>query len=93
MGRVGYRRERSYIYHVEQLSETVIIKVMSKIDELRGAIGVEFSDNHSATLRSVLVAVSECGNVCTVRSVPAYGKPGHVISKQPSYITWNAMFF
>ncbi len=66
---------------------------MTKIEELRGAIGKEFSDNHSPTLRSVLVAVSECGNVCTVRSIPAYGKPGHVISKQPSYITWNAIFY
>ena len=46
---------------------------MSKLDELRGAIGRVFSDNHSATLRSELVAVSECGNVCTVRSVAAYG--------------------
>ena len=66
---------------------------MSKIEELRAAIGKEFNDNHSATLRSVLVAVSECGNVCTVRSVAAYGKPGNVISKQPSWLTWNAMFF
>ena len=66
---------------------------MSKLDELRGAMGRVFSDNHSATLRSELVAVSECGNVCTVRSVAAYGKPGNVISKQPSYITWNALFF
>ena len=66
---------------------------MSKLDELRGAIGVEFSDNHSATLRSELVEVSECGNICTVRSVAAYGKQGGIISKQPSYLTWNAMFY
>jgi hypothetical protein len=66
---------------------------MSKLDELRGAIGVEFSDNHSATLRSKLLEVSECGNVCTVVSVDAYGKQGGTTMKQPSYITWNAMFF
>ena len=66
---------------------------MSKLDELRGAIGVEFSDNHSATLRSKLLEVSECGNVCTVVSVDAYGKQGGTTMKQPSYLTWNAMFF
>jgi hypothetical protein len=67
--------------------------VMSKLDELRGGIGSEFSDNHSATLRSKLLEVSECGNVCTVISVDAYGKQGGVVSKQPSWLTWNAMFF
>ena len=66
---------------------------MSKVNELRGAIGVEFSDNHSATLRSKLLEVSECGNVCTVVSVDAYGKQGGTTMKQPSYLTWNAMFF
>jgi len=66
---------------------------MSKLDELRSAIGVEFSDNHSATLRSKLLEVSECGNVCTVVSVDAYGKQGGTTMKQPSYLTWNAMFF
>lgn len=67
--------------------------VMSKLDELRGAIGNEFSDNHSATLRSRLLSVSECGNVCTVVTVDAYGKQGGVTMTQPSYITWNAMFY
>lgn len=66
---------------------------MSKLDELRKAIGKEFSDNYSPTLRSVLVGVSECGNVCILKSVAAYGKKGNTIIKQPSYITYNAIFY
>jgi hypothetical protein len=66
---------------------------MSKLDELRGAIGVEFSDNRSTTLRSVLLEVSKCGNICTVMSVTAHGKQGGTTMRQPSYYTYNAMFF
>jgi hypothetical protein len=66
---------------------------MSKIDELRNSVGKEFSNNHSNTLRSVLLSVSKCGNVCYTMSVDAYGKKGGITSKQPSYITWNAMFY
>ena len=65
---------------------------MSKLDELRGAIGSEFSDNRSTTLRSVLMSVSKCGNICTVMSVTAYGKHGGTTMRQPSYYTYNAMF-
>ena len=64
-----------------------------KVFDLRQAIGREFSDNHSPTLRSKLLEVSECGNVCTVISVKAYNKQGGKVSKQPSYLTWNALFY
>jgi hypothetical protein len=77
----------------EQLNNITTTQVPSKIDELRNAIGMEFSDNHSPTYRSELLSVSECGNICTVRSVAAYGKTGNVISNQPSYLTWNALFY
>ena len=77
----------------EQLNNITTTQVPSKIDELRNAIGMEFSDNHSPTHRSELLSVSECGNICTVRSVAAYGKAGNAISKQPSYLTWNALFY
>jgi hypothetical protein len=63
-----------------------------KIFDLKQAIGREFSDNHSPTLRSKLIAVSECGNICTVISIEAYNKQGGKVSKQPSYLTWNAIF-
>ncbi len=65
----------------------------SKVNELRNAIGKEFSDNHSNTLRSVLLSVSKCGNVCYTMSVDSYDKKGGKISKQPSWLTWNAMFY
>jgi hypothetical protein len=64
-----------------------------KVFDLRQAIGREFSDNNSQTLRSKLLEVSECGNVCTVISVEAYNKQGGKINKQPSYLTWNALFY
>ena len=71
---------------------------MSKINDLREVVGRVFSDNHSSTLRSELVSVSECGNVCITREVASpYAfvkttpKPG--LNKQPSYITWNAIFY
>jgi hypothetical protein len=65
----------------------------SKVNELREAVGKEFSDNHSNTLRSVLLSVSKCGNVCYTMSVDAYDKKGGIAKKQPSWLTWNAMFY
>ena len=66
----------------------------NKVQDLRESIGKEFSDNHSTTLRSVLVSVSECGEFCITDEIDAYGskavKSG--VSK-PSWLTWNAMFF
>jgi hypothetical protein len=66
---------------------------MTKLEELKSAIGKEFSDNYSPTLRSVLLRVSKCGNICYTMSVDAYNKKGGQTSKQPSYITWNAIFY
>jgi hypothetical protein len=63
-----------------------------KIFDLKQAIGREFSDNYSPTLRSKLLEVSDCGNICTVISIEAYNKQGGKVSKQPSYLTWNAIF-
>jgi hypothetical protein len=66
---------------------------MTKLEELKSAIGKEFSDNYSPTLRSVLLNVSKCGNICYTMSVDAYNKKGGQTSKQPSYLTWNALFY
>jgi len=66
---------------------------MTKLKELKSAIGKEFSDNYSPTLRSVLLSVSKCGNICYTMSVDAYNKKGGQILKQPSYLTWNAIFY
>ncbi len=64
-----------------------------KINELREAVGKEFSDNHSPTLSSVLLSVSKCGNICFTMSVDAYGKKGGLKKKEPSWLTWNSMFY
>lgn len=64
-----------------------------KVFDLKQAVGREFSNNHSSTLRSKLLEVSDCGNVCTLISVEAYDKQGGEITKQPSYLIWNALFY
>ena len=71
---------------------------MSKIDELRSAVGKVFSDNHSSTNTSMLLSVSRCGNVCYTMEMPSEYTSGNKnpkrgIQKQPSYITWNAIFY
>jgi hypothetical protein len=71
---------------------------MSKIDELRSAVGKVFSDNHSSTNTSMLLSVSKCGNVCYTMEMPSEylsgnKNPKRGIQKQPSYITWNAIFY
>ena len=71
---------------------------LNKIGDLRGAIGQEFSDNYSSTCCSVLVSVSADGNTCTIKEVPSPYKSGNQKPKpglktQPSWLTWNAMFF
>jgi hypothetical protein len=70
----------------------------TKVQDLREAIGQEFSDNRSSTLRSKLVSVSADGNTCVVKEVASPYKSGNQspkpgTSKQPSWLTWNAMFF
>lgn len=66
---------------------------MSKVEELRSAVGKQFSDNHSNTLRSVLFNVSQCGNICYTMSISANGKKGGEFKKQPSWLIWNAIFY
>jgi hypothetical protein len=68
----------------------------NKTQMLREAIGKEFSDNYSSTNRSMLIDVSECGNVCyTMEIMSEYSKnePKLGIFKQPSWLTWNGMFY
>jgi hypothetical protein len=67
--------------------------VMSKLDELRAGIGLTFSFNRSATLRSKLLAVSKCGNYCTVVSVDKDGNEVGPKLHQPSWLIWNSMFY
>jgi hypothetical protein len=69
---------------------------LNKVSDLRGAIGQEFSDNRSSTSRSRLIAVSDDGNTCTVEEVRSeYNKrePKVGYKTQPSWLTWNSMFY
>ena len=78
-----------------QLATQDMFDNTDKVGELRNAIGKEFSDNRSSTLRSVLVDVSEDGNIAITREAPnQYGKPITPKSgtqEQPSWLVWNAM--
>ena len=74
------------------------MKDMNKIEDLREVVGRVFSDNHSSTLRSMLLSVSRCGNVCYTMEMPSpysFGnknpKPG--MKKQPSWLVWNGIFY
>lgn len=67
-----------------------------KIAELRAAVGQEFSDNRSSTSRSRLIAVSIDGETCTVeecRSEYNNRLPKFGYKTQPSWLTWNSMFY
>jgi hypothetical protein len=80
----------------EQLNSITTTQVPSKIDELRNAIARIYSDNYSSTNRSRLVSVSKCGNYCFTEEVASeYSKiaPKPGLSKQPSYLVWNGLFF
>jgi len=81
-----------------QLNEITTMQVDSKVSELRDAIGVEFSDNYSSTLRSVLLSVSADGNTCTTAEVASPYKSGNPNPKlgsfkQSSYLVWTAIFY
>ena len=74
------------------------MKDMNKIEDLREVVGRVFSDNQSSTLRSMLLSVSRCGNVCYTMEIPSpysFGnknpKPG--MKKQPSWLVWNGIFY
>ena len=80
------------------LSQTDGINGYDKIGDLRSAIGRRFSDNDSRTHSSVLVGVSECGNICYKREVESEyksmkKKPREGIFSEPSWLTWNAIFY
>ena len=78
-----------------QLATQDMFDNTDKVGELRNAIGQEFSDNNSSTLRSVLVDVSKDGNTAITREVPnQYGKaitPKPGTKESPSWLIWNAM--
>jgi hypothetical protein len=80
----------------EQLNAITTTQVGSKINELRGAIGKVYSDNYSSTNRSQLVSVSECGNYTYSKEVASeYNNrvPKSGLTKSPSWLTWNGIFF
>tara|TARA_R110001606_G_scaffold372539_1_gene529651 strand:+ start:502 stop:774 length:273 start_codon:yes stop_codon:yes gene_type:complete len=68
----------------------------AEIDELRGSIGEVFSDNHSGTLRSKLIGVSDDGLTAYVKEVKSNytnHTPEEGIKEQPSWLAWNGMFY
>jgi hypothetical protein len=58
---------------------------LGKIDELRSAIGTDYCGDNT------LVSVSEDGDRCTVRRKIMVGRTKLV--NEPSWLTWNRMFF
>jgi len=69
---------------------------LNKVQMLKEAIGKEFSDNYSSTNRSILVDVSECGNVCyTMEIMSEYSKNELKlgIKQIPSWLVWNGLFY
>ena len=72
------------------LSVSDSIDGLGKIDELRAAIGQDYCGDNQ------LVSVSKDGNRCTVRRTVVLA-PSNVIStklvNEPSWLTWNKMFF
>ena len=79
------------------LSVSDSIDGLGKIDELRNAVGTDYCGDNT------LVSVSEDGNRCTVSRnvvhdyINIVGKPSSVVStklvNEPSWLTWNRMFF
>ena len=58
---------------------------LGKIDELRNAIGTDYCGDNT------LVSVSEDGDRCTVRRKIMVGRTK--LMNEPSWLTWNRMFF
>lgn len=70
------------------------IDQIDRVAQLRGAIGREFSDNYSSTCRSILLSVSKDGKTTLTREVEAWGhKPQPGTRRNPSWLTWNAIFY
>lgn len=66
----------------------------NRVAQLRGAIGREFSDNMSSTCRSILLGVSEDGKTTFTQEVEAWGcSPQPGTRRNPSMLTWNAIFY
>jgi hypothetical protein len=68
----------------------------AEMDELRNAIGEIFSDNHSGTLSSRLVGISEDGLIAyteEVKSEYSNHKPEKGRKEQPTWLAWNGMFY
>jgi hypothetical protein len=91
---------QNVVYLNIRLRERLTLKPknMSKINELKSAVGKVFSDNHSSTNSSMLVSVSRCGNVCYTMEMPSQYKSGNKnpkagIKKQPSWLVWNGLFY
>ena len=69
-----------------------------KVGELLGAIGQEFSFNHSSTCRAILLGVSASGNICEVQEVAntssflSHREPRPGVKQVPSWLVWNSMF-
>ena len=72
------------------LSVSDPIDGFDKIGELRSAVGTDYCGDNQ------LVSVSEDGDRCTVRRKVVLA-PSNVISTklvtEPSWLTWNRMFF
>jgi hypothetical protein len=58
---------------------------LGKIDELRSAVGTDYCGDNQ------LVSVSKDGNRCTVKRTVIGGHTKLV--NEPSWLTWNRMFF
>ena len=58
---------------------------LGKIDELRNAVGTDYCGDNQ------LVSVSKDGNRCTVKRTVIGGHTKLV--NEPSWLTWNRMFF
>ena len=67
------------------LSVSDKIDGLGKIDELRNAIGTDYCGDNT------LVSVSKDGDRCTVRRKIMVGRTKLV--NEPSWLTWNRMFF
>ena len=58
---------------------------LGKIDELRSAVGTDYCGDNQ------LVSVSKDGNRCTVKRTVIGGHTK--LANEPSWLTWNRMFF
>lgn len=56
-------------------------------------IGKEFSDNHSSTLRSKLIGVSQDGQYCAIEEVENWGKaPKAGVKSVPTWYVDNCIY-